>query len=100
MLRPSRSRRIRLMPIEIIVSYDGTTHDDDALMLGRMLAATGATLSLAYVRHSRENSPKYEEIGEHDAARRLEQGATWLGDETIARHIVVNPSTSAGLAEL
>jgi nucleotide-binding universal stress UspA family protein len=88
------------MPIDIIVSYDGTTHDDDALTLGRMLAATGANLSLAYVRHSREYDPRREEIGEHDAARRLEQGAMWLGDESVKRHVVVNPSTSAGLAAL
>jgi Universal stress protein family len=88
------------MPLNIIVSYDGTTHDDDALTLGRMLSATGATLSLAYVRHSREYDPRREEIAEHDAARRLEQGAVWLGDESLARHAVVNPSTSIGLAEL
>jgi hypothetical protein len=88
------------MPLNIIVSYDGTTHDDDALMLGRMLAASGATLSLAYVRHSREYDPRREEIAEHDAARRLEQGATWLGDESVAQHVVVNPSTSAGLGGL
>ena len=88
------------MPLNIIVSYDGTTHDDDALTLGRMLAATGAHLSLAYVRHSREYDPRREEIAEHDAARRLEAGALWLGDESLARHVVVNPSTSAGLADL
>jgi hypothetical protein len=88
------------MPIEIIVSYDGTTNDDDALVLGRMLAVTGATLSLAYVRHSREYDPRREEIGEHDAARRLQQGATWLGDQSLTRHVVVDPSTSAGLAGL
>jgi Universal stress protein family len=88
------------MPLNIIVSYDGTTHDDDALTLGRMLAATGAQLSLAYVRHSREYDPRREEIAEHDAARRLQAGALWLGDESLARHVVVNPSTSAGLAEL
>jgi hypothetical protein len=88
------------MSIEIIVSYDGTTHDDDALMLGRMLAASGATLSLAYVRHSHEYDPRREEIAEHDAARRLEQGATWLGDESLTRHVVVNPSTSEGLGGL
>ncbi len=88
------------MPIDIIVSYDGTTHDDDALMLGRMLSATGAKLSLAYVRHSREYDPAREEIGEHDAMRRLEQGALWLGDESVTKHVVVNPSTSAGLADL
>ena len=88
------------MPVKIIVSYDGTTHDDDALMLGRMLASAGATLSLAYVRHSREYDPRREEIAEHDARRRLEQGATWLGDATVATHVVVDPSTSAGLAML
>jgi hypothetical protein len=88
------------MPLNIIVSYDGTTHDDDALMLGRMLAATGAKLSLAYVRHSREYDPRREEIAQHDAERRLEQGAMWLGDESLARHVVVDPSTSTGLGSL
>ena len=66
------------MPISIIISYDGTAHDDDALMLGKMLSAAGASLSLAYVRHSREYDPRREEIGVHDADRRLEQGAVWL----------------------
>jgi hypothetical protein len=88
------------MPAQIIISYDGTTNDDDALMLGRMLAATGATLSLAYVRHSREFDPRREEIGQHDARRRLDQGAAWLQEPEITTHIVLNPSTSAGLAEL
>jgi hypothetical protein len=88
------------MPISIIISYDGTAHDDDSLMLGRMLSAAGASLSLAYVRHSREYDPRREEIGVHDADRRLEQGALWLQDDAIKRHAVVNPSTSAGLAEL
>jgi universal stress protein family protein len=88
------------MPLNIIVSYDGTAHDDDALTLGRMLAASGANLSLAYVRHSREYDPRREEIAEHDAARRLEQGALWLGDESLIRHVVVDPSTSAGLGSL
>ena len=88
------------MALNIIVSYDGTTHDDDALMLGRMLAAGGASLSLAYVRHSREYDPRREEIAEHDATRRLEQGATWLGGESVTRHVVVDPSTSAGLGGL
>jgi nucleotide-binding universal stress UspA family protein len=88
------------MPISIIISYDGTAHDDDSLMLGKMLSAAGATLSLAYVRHSREYDPRREEIGVHDAERRLEQGALWLDDDAITRHVVVNPSTSAGLADL
>ena len=88
------------MPLKIIVSYDGTTHDDDALTLGRMLAASGANLSLAYVRHSREYDPRREEIAEHDAERRLEQGALWLDQESLIRHVVVDPSTSAGLDSL
>ena len=34
------------MATDIIVSYDGTSNDDDALALGRMLAQTGAALAL------------------------------------------------------
>ena len=83
-----------------IVSYDGTTHDDDAIALGRMLAAAGIELALAYVRHSREYDPRREEIGQFDAERRLEQGAQMLAMADIARHIVVDPSTSRGLAGL
>jgi nucleotide-binding universal stress UspA family protein len=88
------------MTLTVIVSYDGTTHDDDALALAKMLAASGATLELAYVRHTREYDPRREEIGAYDAARRLDQGALWLQDPDIARHVVVDPSTSAGLSKL
>jgi nucleotide-binding universal stress UspA family protein len=88
------------MATPVIVSYDGTTNDEDALALGRMLAVGGATLLLAYVRHSREYDPRREEIGVYDADRRLEQGALWLGEPGIARHVVTDPSTSAGLAKL
>jgi nucleotide-binding universal stress UspA family protein len=84
----------------IIVSYDGTANDDDALALARMLAAGGATLSLAYVRHTREYDPRREEIGDYDAARRLEAGALLLRDPEIKRHVVIDPSTSGGLARL
>src|ERR1700761_1494912 len=89
------------MTTSIIVSYDGTTNDDDALALGAQLAAAaGATLALAYVRHTREYDPRREELGEYDATRRLEQGAAWLQDPDIIRHVVIDPSTSAGLARL
>jgi Universal stress protein family len=88
------------MTTSIIVSYDGTTHDDDALALGRQLASAGAALSLAYVRHTHEYDPRREEIGAYDANRRLEQGAVWLGEPDITRHVVFDPSTSAGLARL
>lgn len=89
-----------LMSTDIIVSYDGTSNDDDALALGKMLARTGASLALAYVRHSREFDPRREELAQHDAERRLQQGADWLGDPSLPRHIVVNASTWEGLAEL
>jgi nucleotide-binding universal stress UspA family protein len=88
------------MTATIIVSYDGTPNDDDALVLGKMLARAGATLELAYVRHSREFDPRREELAQHDAERRLEQGAQLLGDPTVARHVVVSASTGEGLAKL
>jgi nucleotide-binding universal stress UspA family protein len=88
------------MALPVIVSYDGTTNDDDALALGRMLAAGGASLSLAYVRHSREYDPRREEVSAYDADRRLEQGALWLEEPEIERHVVIDPSTTAGLAKL
>jgi hypothetical protein len=85
---------------DIIVSYDGSSTDDDGLVLGKMLARTGALLSLAYVRHSREFDPKREELAQHDAARRLQHGTTWIGVEGGQQHIVVNPSTPEGLRRL
>jgi nucleotide-binding universal stress UspA family protein len=88
------------MSTNIIVSYDGTPNDDDALALGKALARGGATLALAYVRHSREFDPRREELANHDAERRLESGATWLGDPDIARHVVFSASTGEGLAQL
>ena len=88
------------MTTPVIVSYDGTTNDDDALALGRMLAIGGARLSLAYVRHSREYDPRREEIGAYDADLRLEHGALWLQEPEIDRQVVIDPSTGAGLAKL
>jgi nucleotide-binding universal stress UspA family protein len=84
----------------LIVSYDGTPNDDDALALGRLLARAGASLSLAYIRHSREFDPAREELARHDAARRLEQGAEWLEDPGVPRHVVFSGSTGEGLEEL
>src|SRR3984957_4294238 len=88
-----------VMPVGVIVSYDGTANDDDALALGQMLDGA-ATLSLAYVRHAHEYDPRREEIAEHDAERRLQHGATWLEDAEIPRHVVLDPSTGAGLGRL
>ena len=88
------------MSTDIIVSYDGTPNDDDALALGKALARGGATIALAYVRHTREFDPRREELADHDAQRRLESGATWLGEPGIARHVVISGSTGEGLARL
>lgn len=84
----------------LIVSYDGTPNDDDALALGKLLARTGASLALAYIRHSREFDPRREELAQHDAERRLESGATWLEDPSIPRHVVFSGSTGEGLEQL
>lgn len=88
------------MTTRIIVSYDGTPNDDDALALGQFLAQAGSALSLAYVRHSVEFDPGREAMAQHDAERRLEQGATWLGTPEMETHVVVSASTGGGLAEL
>jgi nucleotide-binding universal stress UspA family protein len=88
------------MSADLIISYDGTPNDDDALALGRLLARSGAKPALAYVRHSREFDPSREQIAQHDAERRLEQGAQWLGDASIPRHVVIAGSTGEGLITL
>jgi nucleotide-binding universal stress UspA family protein len=88
------------MPARLIVSYDGTTNDDDALALGQRLAGEPGELALAYVRHSREYDPRREELAAHDADRRLEQGAIWLERSDVPRHVVIDPSTGTGLGKL
>jgi hypothetical protein len=88
------------MGANLIISYDGTANDDDALALGKMLAPAGFTLALVYVRHAREFDPGREELAQHDAERRLERGAAQLGDSQINRHVVVGASTGARLGQL
>jgi nucleotide-binding universal stress UspA family protein len=90
----------RRMSSGLIVSYDGTPNDDDALALGRLLARAGASLSLAYIRHSHEFDPAREELAQHDAVRRLEQGAAWLQEPDIPKHVVFSGSTEQGLEQL
>lgn len=100
MLAGAGSRKHVRMSADLIVSYDGTSNDDDALALGKQLAATGASLALAYIRHSREFDPRREELARHDAERRLEQGVALLGDPEIPRHVVFSGSTGEGLEHL
>jgi hypothetical protein len=88
------------MSPNMIISYDGTENDDDALALGKMLARAGLTPELAYVRHSHEFDPRREELAQHDAEQRLERGAALLGDPEITRHVVIGAATGAGLGQL
>jgi hypothetical protein len=88
------------MAANVIISYDGTPNDDDALALGKMLAQAGFALALAYVRHSREFDPRREEVAQHDAEQRLERGAAMLGDAESTRHVVIGASTGDTLGHL
>ncbi|HVY96593.1 MAG TPA: universal stress protein [Solirubrobacterales bacterium] len=83
------------MSLKIIVSYDDTDNDRDALALGRLLAVPGAELALAYVRHSYGES-----LEQKQAEELLARGAASVGSPDLPRHVVVNPATSVGLMEL
>jgi nucleotide-binding universal stress UspA family protein len=88
------------MPVKIIVSYDGTANEDDAVALGRLFAGAGAQVSLAYVRHVSEADSAREDIAQHEALALLERGAELLGDPAAAKHVVTDRSTPEGLAAL
>jgi nucleotide-binding universal stress UspA family protein len=83
------------MATRIIVSYDDTDNDRDALALGRLLAFSGADLSLAYVRHSQGGA-----LEQQEAEELLARGAASVGAPEMPRHVVVNAGTSVGLADL
>ena len=65
---------------KIIVSYDGTANEEDAIALGRLLGRAGAEVSLAYVRHNPETDSVREEIAQAEAQSVLDQGVELLGD--------------------
>jgi nucleotide-binding universal stress UspA family protein len=88
------------MGADIIVSYDGTPNDDDALALGRALAAMGASIALAYVRHTRELDAEREQLAQHDAEGRLRAGLELLRDRKASTHVVLGASTNQGLERL
>ncbi len=82
---------------KIIVSYDGTENDTDALAFGQLLARAGGSLSLAYVRHAVEADPDREAQASAEAAELLLNGATWLGLPDVPQHVIVSGSTPDGL---
>jgi len=88
------------MPANIIVSYDGTANEDDAIVLGRLLAAAGGELSIAYVRHTHQPDRDRETLAEAEAQELVERGVQLLGDPDAGRYVVTDRSTPEGLAAL
>lgn len=88
------------MPTKIIVSYDGTANEDDAIALGRVLGSAGAEVALAYVRHSQEPDLDREKLAQNEAEELLARGATLYGEGNVARHVVTDRSTPVGLRAL
>lgn len=84
------------MATHVIVSYDDTDNDRDALALGRVFAELGAEVSLAYVRHTLESDPRQERLQEHEGEALLRRGALTLGGDHQT-HVVVSASTGEGL---
>jgi nucleotide-binding universal stress UspA family protein len=89
-----------IMSANIIVSYDGTNNEDDAVAFGRLFADAGASVSLAYVRHAPEEETSREILAQHEAEVLLERGAELLGDREAARHVITDRSTPEGLSKL
>ncbi len=88
------------MPTKVIVSYDGTANEDDAVALGGLFAGAGAEVSLAYVRHTAEPDSAREDIAQHEAEALLARGAELLGNPSVKKHVVTDRSTPEGLAVL
>jgi nucleotide-binding universal stress UspA family protein len=88
------------MPPRAIISYDDTPGDHDALMLGRIFADAGASLTLAYVRHCTQTERSREDLEEHEAETLLQRGADWFSGLRVDTRIVVSPSTPEGLRRL
>jgi nucleotide-binding universal stress UspA family protein len=91
---------VAVRPPSIIVSYDGTSNDRDALALGRLLTGAGASLALAYVRHARAAGTGSERLAAREAEALLAAGADVLGRPDIPQHVVVSASTPVGLRDL
>jgi nucleotide-binding universal stress UspA family protein len=90
---------------KIIVSYDGTNNEDDAIALGRVLHQAGAEVALAYVRHTQEPEPDREKLAQDEAENLLRRGAELLGEpdagrSPIGRYVVADRSTPEGLRAL
>ena len=67
------------MSVKIIVSYDGTANEDDAITLGRLFGRAGAEVALAYVRHTHEPDRDRETLAQNEAQELLDRGVALLG---------------------
>jgi nucleotide-binding universal stress UspA family protein len=85
---------------QVIVSYDGTRNDRDALALGRLFAHAGAEISLAYVRHAAEPDTQREAAAQTDAEHLLAIGAGLLDASAVGQCVILDSSTADGLATL
>jgi nucleotide-binding universal stress UspA family protein len=88
------------MAAKIIVSYDGTANEEDAIALGRVFAQAGAEPAVAYVRHNPETDSTREEIAQVEAQSVLDRGVELLGVPGAQRHVVTDRSTPNGLSAL
>jgi len=82
------------MAIKVIVSYDGTANEDDAVAFGSLLARAGAEVSLGYVRHTNEA------VSDEEAQEVLDRGAALFDGTFASRHAVTDRSTPEGLQAL
>jgi nucleotide-binding universal stress UspA family protein len=78
----------------IIVSYDGTANENDAIALARIFAGAGAQVSLGYVRHTNEA------VSDAEAQEVLDRGAALFGGKFASSHAVTDRSTPQGLLKL
>jgi nucleotide-binding universal stress UspA family protein len=84
---------------KIIVSFDGTNNEDDAIALGKLFAAAGAEIVLAYVHHQPATTSPGGELGDGEARDLLARGVKLFGSD-VETQVVVDRSTPAGLAVL
>jgi nucleotide-binding universal stress UspA family protein len=82
------------MATKVIVSYDGTANEDDAVAFGSLLARAGAEVSLGYVRHTNEA------VSDEEAQEVLDRGAALFDGTFASRHAVTDRSTPEGLQAL
>src|SRR5271166_4090755 len=79
---------------KIIVSYDGTANEADAIAYGSLLARAGAEVSLGYVRHTDEA------VSNAEAQEALDRPAVLFDGAFVSSHAVTARSSPHGLAAL